>query len=353
MDITLSLFTAFLCSFLSIKILKPLAEQVGLVDKPNERKNHVGHIPLVGGISTFIGVLIASVLWLPHSSELRIYIIASAMMVFIGVLDDKYDLSVRVRLVGQMLIASLMIFGVNAYIADLGDLIGFGGINLGWLGIPFTYLAMLGAINAFNMVDGIDGLVGSLSITTFTSLALLFLFNSDKQLATFPLMIATATFPYLLFNLGLPGGRFKKIFMGDAGSMFIGLSVVWLLATGSQGDNAAFRPVTALWVIAMPLMDMAAIMYRRMKKGQSPFKPDRDHLHHIFMRAGFSARQSLLIITILAVVLAGVGIVGELLNASDWLMFVGFLGVFVLYCYSLQHIWRIVSFIRHNVTHEQ
>ncbi len=159
-------FTAFLSAFMAIKIFKPLAIDVGLVDKPNARKHHEGQIPLIGGISIFAAVLAASLLWLPNTIELRMYLIASAMMVFIGALDDKYDLKVRIRIIGQIIIASLMIYGVGGYIANLGDLFGFGNVNLGPFGIVFTYIAIIVVINAYNMVDGIDGLVGSLSLNT-------------------------------------------------------------------------------------------------------------------------------------------------------------------------------------------
>ena len=110
MYIFASAFTAFCFAFFAIKFFKPVAIEVGLVDKPNERKQHAGHIPLIGGISIFMAVLAASLIWLPNTLELRMYLIASAMMVFIGALDDKFDLRVRVRIIGQIIIASLMIF---------------------------------------------------------------------------------------------------------------------------------------------------------------------------------------------------------------------------------------------------
>ena len=261
-------FTAFLSAFMAIKIFKPLAIDVGLVDKPNARKHHEGQIPLIGGISIFAAVLAASLLWLPNTIELRMYLIASAMMVFIGALDDKYDLKVRIRIIGQIIIASLMIYGVGGYIANLGDLFGFGNVNLGPFGIVFTYVAIIVVINAYNMVDGIDGLVGSLSLNTFTAIALLFLMSGNHGYLSYPLILATATLPYLMFNLGFFKKYTKKIFMGDAGSMFIGLSVIWLLSMGTQGENASFRPVTALWICAVPLMDMLAIVMRRYRKGK-------------------------------------------------------------------------------------
>jgi UDP-GlcNAc:undecaprenyl-phosphate GlcNAc-1-phosphate transferase len=121
-------------------------------------------------------------------------------------------------------------------------------------------------------------------------LGIVFYISGNEYLATICLLIVTALIPYILLNLGFPLGRRFKIFMGDAGSMFIGFSVVWMLIRGTQEvDIIAFKPVTALWLIAIPLMDMATIMIRRMRKGHSPFKPDREHLHHICERMGLSS----------------------------------------------------------------
>jgi len=334
--------TAFCFAFFAIKFFKPVAIDMGLVDKPNERKQHSGHIPLIGGISIFIAVLAASLLWLPNTLELRMYLIASAMMVFIGVLDDKFDLRVRVRIIGQIIIASLMIYGVGGYISNVGDLFGTGDISLGPMGILFTYIAIIVVINAYNMIDGIDGLIGSLSINTFTSIAILFIMSGQTDYLSYPLILATATVPYLMFNLGvfkkLLGKNTKKIFMGDAGSMFVGLSVIWLLTMGTQGEQASFRPVTALWICAIPLMDMLAIVVRRYKNGKSPFKPDRDHLHHIFQRVGFSSQQTLVLISIAAVVLSAIGLAGEYFNIAESIMLLGFLVTFFLYNLAIRAI---------------
>lgn len=334
--------TSFCFAFLAIKFFKPVAIDMGLVDKPNERKQHSGHIPLIGGISIFIAVLAASLLWLPNTLELRMYLIASAMMVFIGVLDDKFDLRVRVRIIGQIIIASLMIYGVGGYISNLGNLFGLGDITLGPMGVLFTYVAIIVVINAYNMIDGIDGLIGSLSINTFTSIAILFIMSGQTNYLSYPLILATATIPYLMFNLGvfekLLGKETKKIFMGDAGSMFVGLSVIWLLTMGTQGEQTSFRPVTALWICAIPLMDMLAIVARRYKNGKSPFKPDRDHLHHIFQRIGFSSQQTLVLISTVAVAFSAIGLAGEYFNIAESIMLLGFLTMFILYNLTIRAI---------------
>ena len=333
--------TSFCFAFIAIKLFKPIAVDVGLVDKPNARKRHQGQVPLIGGISIFAAVLAASLLWLPNTLELRMYLIASAMMVFIGALDDKYDLKVRIRIVGQIIIASLMIYGVGGYNANLGDLFGFGDINLGRLGIIFTYFAIIVVINAYNMVDGIDGLIGSLSLNTFTAIAILFLISGNSGYLNYPLMLATATLPYLVFNLGFFKKYTNKIFMGDAGSMFIGLSVIWLLSMGTQGENASFRPVAALWICAVPLMDMLAIVMRRYRKGKSPFKPDRDHLHHILQRAGLSSRQTLIAITVFSVLMSLLGVLGEYFQVPESIELLLFVVIFILYNKYARHFsWK-------------
>jgi UDP-GlcNAc:undecaprenyl-phosphate GlcNAc-1-phosphate transferase len=333
--------TAFCFAFIAIKVFKPIAIDVGLVDKPNARKHHNGQVPLIGGISIFAAVLAASLIWLPNTLELRMYLVASAMMVFIGALDDKFDLKVRIRIVGQVIIASLMIYGVGGYISNLGNLFSFGDIDLGPIGIVFTYFAIIVVINAYNMVDGIDGLIGSLSLNTFTAIAILFLISGNTSYLSYPLILATATLPYLIFNLGFFKSYSKKIFMGDAGSMFIGLSVIWLLTIGTQGESASFRPVTALWICAIPLMDMLAIVMRRYRKGKSPFKPDRDHLHHILQRAGLSSRQTLVVISIASALMSILGVLGEYFQVPESILLALFVLIFILYNKYARHFsWK-------------
>lgn len=138
--------------------------------------------------------------------------------------------------------------------------------------------------------------------------------------------------------------------MGDAGSMLLGFVIVWLLILGTQQQDKYFRTVTALWIIAIPLMDMAAIMIRRIRKGNSPFKPDRNHLHHIFLRAGLNSRQALAVIVAAAVLLTSIGIAGEFWKVPEWIMLVGFLGLFAGYYDSLHRIWKIVRWVRRSRT---
>lgn len=345
MEMFAAIAWSFFASLFAIRVAKPMAYRTGLVDKPNERKQHSGAVPLVGGIAIFFGVMTAIKIFLPTSHIINLYLLSSAIILLLGVLDDRHDLKVSYRMAVQALSAAIMIFGADLYLKDLGEIFYFFEMQLGYFGVFITVVAVIGAINAFNMVDGIDGLAGMLSIASFSGLALLFVLSSNI-VWILPVLFISAIVAYLMFNLGWPSKKVKKIFMGDAGSMLIGLTIVWLLVIGSQGDEAAFRPVTALWIIALPLMDMAAIMIRRVKKGQSPFKPDRDHLHHICMRAGLSPIQSLMAITLLSFMLIMVGVVGELFEAPEWVMFVGFLSFFFVYLKMMDKIWKIVTWVR-------
>ena len=344
-----ALLVAFVVSISTIKILLPLAPQIGLVDLPNARKKHDGAIPLIGGISIYTGVLIASTLFIEQSQLLNLYLISSALLVFIGTMDDIYDLKVAPRMIFQGIVATIMVFGAGISIHDFGNLFGTGQIELGNFGMIFTMLACVAAINAFNMIDGIDGLAGSMSIVTISSVAILAVLNDNSADILLPLILVVAIIPYLFYNVSTRNPRGKKIFMGDAGSMFMGLTVIWLLALSTQTtemSEAAFRPVTALWIIAIPLMDMFAIMIRRIRKGDSPFKADNGHLHHICMRLGLSSRQSLWAISCLAITFALVGILGEYFEVAEFLMLLGFVLVFVFYSFSIQHAWKFIRALK-------
>jgi len=321
---------------------------VGLIDKPNERKLHQGSVPLVGGISICLSILYFlynNPTILPHST---LYCFSIVVLVLVGALDDKFDISFKFRLAVQVALALVVMLYADFQLANLGNFLGFGPVHLSSvLGGIITVFAVLGAINAFNMVDGIDGLLGGLASVTFGGLGFLFFMHSQFNLAYLCLVLIIIMMPYILLNLGLLG-RKRKVFMGDAGSMLIGFTVIFLLIVATQPttNKEILRPVTALWLIAIPLMDMAAIMYRRLRRGDSPFKPDRGHLHHIFQRIGYNSRQTLLIIACIALTFAAIGILGEYFKVSESIMFYMFVLFFLLYTIVLNYIWRVVKRVR-------
>jgi UDP-GlcNAc:undecaprenyl-phosphate/decaprenyl-phosphate GlcNAc-1-phosphate transferase len=324
-------FFAFIVAFFSVITFRPIAIGFGLVDRPNARKQHKGDVPLVGGLAIYAAILFSSFLFVNFDTNYKLYLISTSFIVLIGVLDDFYDLDAGLRLVAQFLIASLMVFGADLFISDLGDILGLGRVELGMLGPIFTMLAIVTAINAFNMMDGLDGLVGSLSINSFLSIGILALFSSISFQSDLPAMFLGAILAFLVFNFG----RFKsdkyKVFMGDAGSMLVGLSLIWLLTYATQADAQLMRPITAVWLIGLPIIDMFSVMYRRKMTGNSPLKASRDHIHHILLQQGFSSKKTTLVISLISAVFCLVGVVSELMKINETIMTGLFIILFITY----------------------
>lgn len=342
------LILIFLFTGVFIFFARKVAKRIGLVDKPNYRKRHQGLIPLVGGISIYAGICFALLIaqyYIPYAS---LYLFCAGVLVFIGALDDRFDISVKLRASIQAIVGIIMMVFADLHLASLGYIFGSFEMNLGPFGYFLTLFAVWAAINAFNMVDGIDGLLGGLSSVSFAAMGIILVLAGQYSLAMLCFAMIAAILPYILLNLGAFGRRFK-VFMGDAGSTLIGFTVIWILLEATQGDMHSISPVTALWIIAIPLMDMVAIMYRRLRKGMSPFSPDRQHIHHLIMRSGFTSRQAFVLITLAAIFLAVVGIIGEQMNfVPEWAMLALFLLAFVLYDYCIKHAWKVARFIRRH-----
>ena len=315
----LPLFTLLLTTLL-IKVLMPASIKLGLVDKPNERKNHQGDIPNIGGFAMFLALAVSCLLFI---GDLNPFISLGGgilVLVVIGLLDDHFDLSVKARFYTQIAAALIMAVAGDIAIVNIGNIFGFGEIPTGIFAIPFTVFFAVGAINALNMSDGMDGLAGSIALVTFCAMAALAYIAGIQPELNMILLYIPMLCGFLLFNARIFGRRKAQIFMGDAGSMFLGLSIAWFAVALTQGENPAMRPVTALWLFAVPLLDTCSIMLRRICAGQSPFKADRNHLHHILNEAGFNVNRSLAIIIGFHGLLALVGVFSEVAKVPEFIM---------------------------------
>lgn len=343
----------FFISALSILLLTPFAVKFGLVDMPNaERKFHKGDIPLIGGVSIYAGLVMGISLFITPNNSSLTYLVCSSIIVGLGVADDVKDLSPRLRLFVQSMVAVLMCAGSGMYIHYLGTMFGISAIDIGAFGYLVTVLAVLAAINAFNMIDGIDGLLGVSSLVTFVGMGTLFFLNGDMTNMKLTLILSGALIPYLIANL--VGGvqekekRISKIFMGDTGSMLIGFTVVWLLIQGTQptldgsvnSNDISFSAATALWLIAFPLMDMARVIVDRALRGQSPLKADRTHLHHILLQCGDSKQVALLKISTLSAFFAATGIAMHVSGFQEVTIFMTFLAAFALYTVRVRQLQK-------------
>ena len=346
------LFFAFALSFLFVKLLQPIACWLHLVDKPGGRKKHTGAIPLVGGVAIYLSVFITSLIFLDQPIFIRLFLLAGGLIVFMGMLDDRYELSARLRLIGQILIAGIFVYGLDVHIDNFGNIFGLGDVKIGFLAYPVTILSLVGVINAFNMLDGMDGLVGSIVTVAMIGLVGLFGVSGNPNLQLLAMVFIGSISAFLIFNIwgGVESHRLGKVFMGDSGSMFLGLSVGVLVIYGSQEPVAAFSPVTALWMVLLPMTDMFTIMYRRLKRGKSPFVPDRTHIHHILQRAGFCRKQTLNIMVAVQGAFVVLGVILMQKQLPESLSFVVVVFFVLLYQILMARSWRIVRWTKRYIT---
>jgi UDP-GlcNAc:undecaprenyl-phosphate GlcNAc-1-phosphate transferase len=306
------LITTFIALFFT-RVLAGLGYRLGLADAPDGRKLHQGTIPLTGGIAIFLTMLF-SVYFLPIPPRVNFgpMTVVATLVFVLGVWDDIRHINPWLRLAFQFGLGALMATFGGVAIHNVGNLLGMGDIPLLLLTVPLTALAVAGLSNAYNMIDGIDGLAASCMILPLLVLYILAL-EAGHPLASYLQLMLIPLAVFLLFNLGPDNRLLPKVFLGDGGSLTLGLVVTAMLVVLSQGEQALILPVTALWLVTVPLMDMLATMLRRAKHGRPLMQADRFHLHHTLMDMGFSQRQVLLLLVSYATGCAVIGLVLEIL----------------------------------------
>jgi len=330
-----------------IQFFRRHALQLGVVDVPGGRKHHHGEIPLVGGLGMFGGLAVAALIALAigYFQPRHVFFFAAvSLLVITGFVDDRSGLSPRRRFVLQAIAASIMVYGADIRLENFGNLFGFGDVTTGILAAPITIFAVLGVINAMNMIDGVDGLAGGVSLIALLVFAAFVAATGQlHQTLLLPLIAMIAGF--MVFNLRTPWRSRATVFMGDAGSVLLGFALAWYAVNLAQ-VREVFTPITAIWILAVPLMDTTALMIRRVLKGRSPFEADREHLHHILQRAGFTPGQTVAIVYTLSLLLAGVGVAGWWLGLPEYVMFYGFMALYGLYFYGVLHAWKLMKRVR-------
>jgi UDP-GlcNAc:undecaprenyl-phosphate/decaprenyl-phosphate GlcNAc-1-phosphate transferase len=328
-----------------------LAHYLQLVDHPGEHKQHQVSTPFVGGAGVVGAFLVVMILAQDRQYLVatETWVIATGVLVLfaVGWADDLWKLSCTIRFLIQVLIACLMVYGGDIEVSTLGQIVPWITLELGALAIFFTIFATVGAINALNMIDGVDGLAGSVSLVSLSLIAIAVLVAGQHQESLLLILAASAgVVGFLGFNLRFFGRRRALVFLGDNGSMVLGFLFAWLFISLSQGPTPAMTPVTALWLFAVPLFDTATAIVRRVRLGNSPFHPDRFHLHHLLLRAGFKVGDAVLAIVLLHGLLGVVGLAGLYLGVWEPLMFAGFLGAFLGYLYLTYRPWRCMQALR-------
>ena len=292
--LALLIFLTFMCTACAVIMLEAVARRHGFIVHPGGRKAHNTPTPPVGGLAIVPVVVVIGVggsclaLKCPAILPLPVLLCILGLLV-LGAADDRWQLSAKIKFVAQLL-AALAAVSNGLVLHDLGSLFALGGVELGAFAVPFTVLALVVLMNAVNMVDGVDGLAGSLLLIMSVALACMAMIAGQVDLAVLMGCTAAAITAFLMFNMRFPWQHRARVFLGDAGSMslafFIGCVAI-KLADGA-GPGVGVEPGFLALILIFPVIDAMGVIIRRLRKGMTPFEPDRGHLHHHLLDSGFS-----------------------------------------------------------------
>ncbi len=343
----LRIILVFLVSLFSVLFVLPkianIARRIGLLDLPNSRKVHVRPRPLVGGIGMVIAVAFTSLAFIPING-LRGFFLGLAILVFVGFLDDFRELGHQQKFMAQIVATGVLIYFSKIALVSFGDLLGIGvlnvpgGITAAWL---VTIFCVVGVTNAVNLIDGLDGLAGGLSFIAFIFFAIHASFGEHHSLMLLNLALAGAVLGFLKFNW-----QPSVLFMGDAGSLSLGFSLSFMALALTQGQSASMSPVNALLILAIPITDTIIVMSKRIFRRQSPFKPDKYHLHHIFLRYGMAKDVAVWAILSISMLLGCCTLLGPVYGLSEAWLFTIYLLFFTVY---LAFSFCIIGFFRYSL----
>lgn len=336
-----SVILSLLVTSLSILYLQKIAKNFDLVDYPGGRKQHCGNVPLVGGIAIFIGLLTSIPIFIDMNFEFTGILIASFFILTLGVIDDIKGLSARTKLLFQVATTIFLIIFSNIIVLDVGNLFGFGKISLSYFsGTIFTCIAVAGLINSFNMIDGLDGLSGSLILSQLISILILCTILNTQELNIILLTLIGATTSFLLFNFPIRKLSTKKVFLGDAGSMLMGLLICSILIKISQ-STAQASAILMVWIVSIPLMDATRLIIFRLMNKQSPFSPNRDHIHHLLLDLGLSQKNTVKVLALSNLFISFIGMSLYIFGVADYILFYLFIVIFGLYLYATRKISKV------------
>ncbi len=301
-DVLLSIVIAFTITFLAIPVIITVAETKKLFDVPDERKVHITPVTPLGGLGIFAGFIFACLLTVQFgtASEFQYFMAASLVIFFLGLKDDILVISPIKKFIGQVLAAFMVIYYGGVQIKSMHGFLGLHQMPE-MFSLLLTYFAVIVIINSFNLIDGVDGLAGSLGLMASSIFGIYFLIIDMPAYSILAFSMAASLLAFLIFNF-----QPAKIFMGDTGSLLIGLVCAILVIKFINAANSAdviypvaAAPAVGFAILLIPLLDTLRVFGIRIFYRRSPFSPDRNHIHHILLDKGFSHRAVTLIIVAL------------------------------------------------------
>lgn len=304
-EIILSFITALTVSYFTLPSVIRISHEKSLMAQTGERHVHKQSTPSLGGVGIFAGLLFSVIMWAPFHAmgELQYVLCSMLILFFIGLRDDLIPMSARKKLLGQIVAALILVRKADVKIDSFYGVFGLGEMPYFWAAVVSVFVIVL-IVNAFNLIDGINGLSGCIAIMVCAVFGLWFFLNGYIDLAIFAAATIAATLAFLKYNFS------GKIFMGDTGSLLIGmvaavLTIKFLELNNQLAHNAPYRvmaaPAMAVALLIFPLFDTLRVFTMRILRGKSPFSPDRNHLHHLLLDTGRSHAEATAIIVISSV----------------------------------------------------
>jgi UDP-GlcNAc:undecaprenyl-phosphate GlcNAc-1-phosphate transferase len=296
----LTLIICFLAAILLTPIIKKLAFLIGATDKPNQRKVHQKIMPRLGGLAIYISFLIG-VLIIQPSDNYLIHVLnldggihlpillGSLIIILTGAFDDVKEISPRVKLLGQVA-AALVVVVVGDIRVEFINLPFGGELDFGYLSIPITMFWIIGITNAINLIDGLDGLAAGVSTIALFSIAAMAYTFGNPYVMIMALLLAVSSLGFLVYNF-----HPAKIFMGDTGALFLGFMISVLSLLGFKGVTFVSLIIPVI-ILGVPISDTLFAIVRRLVNKQPLSAPDKSHLHHCLLKLGYTHRQTVLLI---------------------------------------------------------
>ncbi len=298
-ELYLSCLTSLLISMALIPPLRLVAERWRFVDVPGGRKVHHQAIPSVGGIAFGMGAFISLLLWCPQS-QIKVAVLLGGLTILgFGAWDDRVDLGYKVKLLGQLAAALILVVVGGIHFQNLP---GLSDSDLPWwIAVPFTVLFLIAVSNAVNLTDGLDGLAGGLSFVTLCGIAYLAYLSQDSMVLFLAVPFMGGVLGFLRYNT-YPA----RVFMGDGGSQLLGLMMGVLTILLTDPTRGPFSPALALFLLGLPFLDTLGVAGQRLAEGRSPFVGDRSHIHHKLMKVGLSHYEAVPVIYVIQIGMVGV-----------------------------------------------
>ena len=271
-------------------LVKWIANHIGALDYPSERKVHKKPMPLLGGLMMFFGFLFGYMVFAPQSTQMLSILIGSFILVITGIVDDIKPLKAKESIIGQLIAAAIVVFYGKIL---LNDITIFGlYINFGIFAYPLTILFLVAVMNCVNFIDGLDGLASGISTIFFATIGVIafILHNLGSLEITLTFIMLGASLGFLIFNFNP-----SKIFMGEVGSMFLGYMIGILCLLGFKGVTVTSL-VVPLLVFAIPILDTFFAIVRRIVNKKPIYEADKEHIHHQLLNMKFSQKKTVLII---------------------------------------------------------